>query len=584
MFRQFQFDNTAFPSTRRANSFVERVATHHTMSRLHSSHDVVDTSDAFGAFGAFDTSFDDDMELRLFEYLYDVGSRQSNDVDESADLSATNNDNTKRSHNSPSDLTSRTLAPNVLPDSRPFNSPVESCYWSNLGLASPARVPSPRTAVEDHDERASSSSSVTEPEPFLIRSDLALGELQVAENPFSVLPLPSMDGPQGDVERNEEKVVSDEGVHLFPSPLTVSNSSESTRADSPPFPRTPSVEPCAASGTAPPHVEAAGLSARAPASPNGLSEADFPPDKKKSLTECVSDDALFEVEEGPDEVLADAGAEVVTRELTADTSSLTPESTVAHPEEVASAPKQEPADLELAPEAPFPSSSQSVDVQEPHAFPVSQDTHPSKKRKRVAKSHAVHELRALSTLPPERKIFSLPVRAGRASKTGINKVRNLRLESESCCHLAGNDGFCQFRDLADGSRKCLAELPKDDKAARAHFAVHTDALGWREYSRRHPDWKPTCPWCNEPRTKFEQLIRHILDTHLLMFMEWCPCGGTNSRSNHKPNTVRHIYSDVHKAYLRQQAELKVVKIEGADEVQQEFVQGSSKGNKRRRRG
>ncbi|KAL5503774.1 hypothetical protein ACEPAH_7845 [Sanghuangporus vaninii] len=579
MFRQFQFDNTAFPSTRRANSFVERVATHHTMSVLHSSHSVVDTSDAFGAFGAFDGSFDDDMELRLFEYLYEAGSRPSNTVDESADNGATKNDNTKGIHNTSSGSTSCTLAQNVLPASRPFNSPVESCYWSNLGLASPGRVPSPRTAVEDRDEHASSSSSVAEPDPFLVRSDLALGELRVAENPFFALLLPSMEDLQGD-----EKVVSGEEVHLCPSPLAVSNSSESTRADTP-FPRTPSVEPCEASGAVPRRVEAVGLSVGATASTNGLPEVDSLLDKRTSPSECASGDVLPEVkEEDLEEVFPAADAEIIAPALTSDNSSLAREITVAEPEEAASVSKQEPVVLELTSNAPPPSVSGAASAQEPHALPVPQNTPPSRKRKRVAKTHAAHELRALSTLPPARKKFSLPVRAGRASKTGINKVRNIQLEAESCCHLAGNDGFCQFRDSADGRKKCLAELHKDDKAARAHLATHTDALGWREYSRRHPDWRPTCPWCNEPRTKFDQLVRHILDTHLLMFMEWCPCGGTNSRSNHKPNNVRHVDSDVHKVYLRQQAELRAVKKEDADDGQEEFVQGSSKGTKRRRRG
>ncbi|KAL5503725.1 hypothetical protein ACEPAH_7796 [Sanghuangporus vaninii] len=578
MFRQFQFDNTAFPSTRRANSFVERVARHHTMSALRSSHDVVDTSDAFGAFGAFDTCFDDDMELRLFEYLYDAGSRPSNTVDESADNGATTNDNTKGSLNTPSGSTSRTISQNAISPSRPFNSPVESCYWSNLGLASPARVPSPRTAVEDRDERASSSSSVTEPEPFSVRSDLALGELQVAENPFFAPPLPSMEDLQGD-----EKVVSGEEVHLCPSPLAVSNSSESIRADTP-FPRTPSVEPCEASGAVPRRVEAVGLSVGATASTNGLPEVDSLLDKRTSPSECASGDVLPEVkEEDLEEVFPAADAEIIAPALTSDNSSPTRANTEAAPEDSAPAPKEEPIVLEVTRNAPSPSLSGPTNAQEPHALPVSQDTPPSRKRKRVAKAHAAHELRALSTLPPERKTFTLPVRSGRASKTGINKVRNLRLEAESCCHLAGNDGFCQFRVSADGRKKCLVELPKDDKASRAHLATHTDALGWREYSRRHPDWRPTCPWCNEPRTKFDQLVRHILDTHLLMFMEWCPCGGTNSRSNHKPNNVRHVDSDVHKVYLRQQAELRAVKKEDADDGQEEFVQGSSKGTKRRRR-
>ncbi|KAL5485596.1 hypothetical protein ACEPAI_6637 [Sanghuangporus weigelae] len=568
MFKQFQLDNTASPSNERAYSFTERVAGH---------HDVVDTIDPFGAFGAFDASFDGDMEVRFFEILFDAGSRPSNIDDVSADINATNNGNMTESHNTPSGSMSLTLPQNALPSSHLFNSPVESCYWANLGLASPARVPSPQTAVEDRDAHTSSSSSIAEPDPFLVRSDLTLGGLQVAENPFSALPLPSMEDLQDD-----EIVVTDEEMQLSPSPLTVSNSSESTHVDTP-FPRTPSVEPCEASDAVPHHVEAAKSSAGASASPNGLPEGDFLLDKKTSLLGCVSDAALSEVEEGPEEACPSADAELVIPEQTPDTSSLTPETSVAEPEEHASAPKQKPVILEVTPSGPSPSSSHPVASQEPNALPVSQNAPPSRKRKRVAKTHAAHELRALSTLPPERKTFSLPIREGRASKTGVIKIQNKQLEAESCCHLAGNDGFCQFRDLADGGRKCLAELPKDDKAARAHVAMHTDALGWREYSRQHPDWKPTCPWCNEPRTKFEQLTRHILDTHLLMFMEWCPCGGTNSRSNHKPNTVRHVDSDVHKVWVRQQAVLRTVKKEDADDGQEEFVQGSSKGTKRRRR-
>ncbi|KAL5485595.1 hypothetical protein ACEPAI_6636 [Sanghuangporus weigelae] len=540
----------------------------------HSSHDVVDTIDPFGAFGAFDASFDGDMEVRFFEILFDAGSRPSNIDDVSADINATNNGNMTESHNTPSGSMSRTLPQNALPSSHLFNSPVESCYWANLGLASPARVPSPQTAVEDRDAHASSSSSIAEPDPFLVRSDLTLGGLQVAENPFSALPLSSMEDPQDD-----EKVVSDEEVQLSPSPLTVSNSSESTRSDTP-FPRTPSVEPCDASGAVPHHVEAAGSSAGASASPSGLPEADSPPDEKKSLLECLSDAVSSEIEEVLEEV---SPSEVDTAELTPGTSSLARQITVAEPEEAASAPNQEPVVLELAPNAPPPSLSGATSAQEPHVLPASQDASPSRKRKRVAKTHAAHELRALSTLPPERKTFSLPIREGRASKTGVIKLQNKQLEAESCCHLAGDNGFCQFRVSADGERRCMAELPKDDKVTRAHLAMHIDALGWREYSRLHPDWKPTCPWCNEPRTKLEQLVRHILDTHLLMFMEWCPCGGTNSRSNTNTNTVRHVDSDVHKVYLRQQAGLEIVKDEEADDGQEEFVQGSSKGTKRRRR-
>ncbi|KAL5503715.1 hypothetical protein ACEPAH_7786 [Sanghuangporus vaninii] len=581
MFRQFQLDNSAFPTDNGPDSLAEPVAAYHMMSELHSSRDVVHESDAFGAFGAFDASFDEDMELRLFEYLYDAGSRQSGTDDASVATDASNNENTTGSYDIPSDSTSRVSPQSALPYPHPLNTPVESCYWANLNLASTPRISSSQTDAEDRGKGSSSSSCVVEPVPFLFRSDLALGELQVAENPFIALPLPSTEDPNNDIEEIEEKtVVPDEQVHR--SPLTVSSSSESTRADSP-LPITPLVEPFEASRTIPRHTVAAGSNAEVPTPSKGQRPADSLLEKK-SPPECVSDDTSLQVEEGSEEVLPAAEAELVTSDVTSDAPSLTRAITLADPEEAASAPREVPTvDLEVAPEAPFPSSSQSADAQELRTFPLSQDTPSPKKRKRVAKAHATHELRALSTLPPERKKFSLPIRAGRAGKSAVNRIRNIQLESESCCHLAGENGFCQFRDSTNGGRRCMAELPKDDKVTRAHLAIHTDALGWREYSRRHPDWKPTCPWCNEPRTKFEQLTRHILDTHLLMFMEWCPCGGTNSRSNTKTNTGRHEFSDVHKVYLRKQAELKAVKKEDADDGQEEFVQGSSKGTKRRRR-
>ncbi|KAL5485590.1 hypothetical protein ACEPAI_6631 [Sanghuangporus weigelae] len=570
MFRQFQLDNTASPSNERADSFTELVAAH---------HDVVDTVDAFGAFGAFDAYFDEDTEVRLFEILFDAGSHPSDTIDESTDNDATNNDNTKgrrvakvpfshvhwskpviSSHDTSCGSTSHTLAQNTLPTAHPFNTPVESCYWANLNLASTPRIPSSQTDEVPREERSSSSSYVVKSIPFLIRSDLALGELQVTESPFFALPL-----------------ASEEQLQLSPS--TVSNSSEPTRAGTSPFPKTPSDEPCEADDVVPRHAGPTGSSTGAPASPNGLLEVDSPRDKR-SLPECVSGSISSEVEECSEEVSPVADAELVTSEPTPGTSSLTLETSVAEPGEAASVLKEQPDYLELAPEVPFPSSTIG---QESHTLTVSQGTPPSRKRKRVAKSHAAQELRELSTLPPEHKSFSLPIREGRASKSGISRIRNVQLEAESCCHLAGDNGFCQFRDLATGKRKCMIELPKDDKVTRAHLAMHIDALGWREYSQLHPDWKPTCPWCNERPTKLEQLVRHILDTHLLMFMEWCPCGGTNSRSNTSTNRVRHVDSDVHKDYLRQQAGLVVVKDEEVDDGQEEFVQGSSKGTKRRRR-
>ncbi|KAL5485591.1 hypothetical protein ACEPAI_6632 [Sanghuangporus weigelae] len=571
MFRQFQLDNTASPSNERADSFTELVAAH---------HDVVDTVDAFGAFGAFDAYFDEDTEVRLFEILFDAGSHPSDTIDESTDNDATNNDNTKGSHDTSCGSTSHTLAQNTLPTAHPFNTPVESCYWANLNLASSPCDSSSQTAAEESDGRSSPSNSVAEPLPFLIRSDLALGELQVTEDPFFALPLSSTEDPKVGIDEIEEKnIVPNEWIHR--SPLIVSTSSESTHAASP-LPITPLVGPCEAIGTVPRHTEAVRSSAQAPTLPNGPADADSPRGKR-SLSERASDDASLETEEGPKEAYSAADADVASSDLTPATSRLSQESLAVASKEAASTPKRQLADLEVAPEVPLPSSSQSADAQEPRTFPVSQDTAPPNKRKRVTKTHAMHELRELSTLPPERKEFSLQIREGRASKSGISRIQNMQLEAESCCHLAGNNGFCRFRDLVDGERKCMVELPKDGKVTRAHLAMHIDALGWREYSQLHPDWKPTCPWCNERPTKLEQLVRHILDTHLLMFMEWCPCGGTNSRSNTSTNRVRHVDSDVHKDYLRQQAGLVVVKDEEVDDGQEEFVQGSSKGTKRRRR-
>ncbi|KAL5485589.1 hypothetical protein ACEPAI_6630 [Sanghuangporus weigelae] len=89
------------------------------------------------------------------------------------------------------------------------------------------------------------------------------------------------------------------------------------------------------------------------------------------------------------------------------------------------------------------------------------------------------------------------------------------------------------------------------------MAMHMNTLGWRESAR------------------------HILDTHLLMYMEWCPCRGTNSCSNHKPNAVWHVDSDVHKVYLRQQAGLRAIKKEDADDGQEELAEDTSKGTKRK---
>ncbi|KAL5526193.1 hypothetical protein ACEPAG_7532 [Sanghuangporus baumii] len=559
MFGQFQPDITVSSSNKRPGSFV---AGHDMMTALHSSRDVVEESDAFGAFGAFDASFDDEMELRLFEYLYDAGSGQSDTDEVSASTNAVDNEDMTGSHDTSCGSTSHTLPRNTLPTAHPFVTPVESCYWSNLNLASTPRDSSSQTAAEERDERLSPSNSVAEPLPFLVRSELALGDLQVTESPFFALPLSS-----------------EEQLQLSPS--IVSNSSEPTRTSTSPLPKTPSDEPCEADDVVPRHAVPSGSSAGAPASPNGLLEVDSPCDKR-SLPECASGAISSEVEECLGEVSPVAGAELVTSEPAPVTSSLTRETTVAGPAESASVLKDQPADVESAPEVPLPSSSGSTNG-ESHSLTVSQGTPPSRKRKRVTKSHAAHELRELSTLPPERKTFSLQIREGRASKFGIVRICNRQLEAESCCHLAGSSGFCKFRDLADGGSRCMAELPKDGKVTRGHLAMHMDVLGWKEYSQLHPDWKPTCPWCNERPTKLEQLARHILDTHLLMFMEWCPCGGTNSRSNTSTNRVRHVDTDVHKDYLQRQAELVFVKDEEVDDGQEEFVQGSSKGTKRRRR-
>ncbi|KAL5526191.1 hypothetical protein ACEPAG_7530 [Sanghuangporus baumii] len=562
MFGQFQPDIIVSSSNKRPGSFVAR---HDMMTALHSSRDVVEESDAFGAFGAFDASFDDDMELRLFEYLYDAGSRQSDTDEVSASTNAVNNEDTTGSHDTSCGSSSPTLPQNTLPTAHPFVTPVESCYWANLTLASsPVStpcIPSSQIAEEEREERSSSSSYIVESVPFLIRSDLALGDLQVTESPFFALPL-----------------ASEEQLQLSPS--IVSTSSEPTRASTSPLPKTPSDEPCEADDVVPLHARPTGSSTGAPASSNELAEVDSC--EKISLPECASDAISSEVEECSGEVSPVAGAELVTSEPTPGTSSLTRETTVAGPAEAASVLKEQPADVESAPEVSSPSSSGSTNG-ESHSLTVSQGTPPSRKRKRVTKSHAAHELRELSTLPPERKTFSLPFRKGRASKSGISRICNMQLEAESCCHLAGDNGFCQFRDSTTGKRKCMVELPKDGNVTRGHLAMHLDALGWKQYSQLHPDWKPTCPWCNERPTKLEQLSRHILDTHLLMFMEWCPCGGTNSRSNTSTNRVRHVDTDVHKDYLQQQAGSELVKDEEVDDGQEEFVQGSSKGTKRRRR-
>ncbi|KAL5527005.1 hypothetical protein ACEPAF_8734 [Sanghuangporus sanghuang] len=179
MFGQFQLGITTSPSNERTD--VKRVAIHHMMSELHSSRDVVDESDAFGAFGAFDASFDDDMELRLFEYLYDAGSLQSGTDDASAGSNATNNESTTGSHDIPSDSTSRAPPQSALPYAHPLSTPVESCYWANLNLASTPRISSSQTDTEGRDERSSSSSSVVETVPFLVRSDLALGRHEFSD-------------------------------------------------------------------------------------------------------------------------------------------------------------------------------------------------------------------------------------------------------------------------------------------------------------------------------------------------------------------------------------------------------------------
>ncbi|OCB91278.1 hypothetical protein A7U60_g1483 [Sanghuangporus baumii] len=52
--------------------------------------------------------------------------------------------------------------------------------------------------------------------------DMALGELQVSEDPFIALPLPSTEDPQDDTD----EIVPEEDVHL--PPVAVANSLDST--------------------------------------------------------------------------------------------------------------------------------------------------------------------------------------------------------------------------------------------------------------------------------------------------------------------------------------------------------------------
>ncbi|KAL5503727.1 hypothetical protein ACEPAH_7798 [Sanghuangporus vaninii] len=579
MFGHLQPDVSA---NSKVDAFTKRVAGHHITSALHSSHHVVDAVDGSSAFGAFDASFDDDMELRLFEYLYDAGSRQTGTDDASTGTNASNNENTTGSDSTPSGSTSRTLAQTALPSPRPFDSPVESCYWDNLGLTPPVRVSSSQTTVEDRDARVSSSSAVAEPVPSLARGDLALGELQVTEeHPFIALPIPSTEDPQGDMDENKEEVVPEEEFHLSPATVSNSNSSGSTRAVSTSCPPTPWGEPCELGGDVLGLAETSRSIPDPPTFRNGRSQAHSPGDDKTSRPEHVSEDESHEILDTLEASCPSSNNEAAETEVTLSASSPSQKLVEMAPEESAPTPKEEPAFTELTSGALSRSLSQSPGVQGSDALPDPEGPRP-RKRMRVGKAHAEPELRALSTLPSERKVFSLPVRVGRVSKTGKCKSQTIQVEAESCCHLAGENGRCQFPSL-EGGGKCMLELPKDDKTARAHIALHTDALGWREYSKSHPDWEPTCHWCGKPRTKSGQLTRHILDTHLLMFRAWCPCGGTYSRSNQTNDTGRHEFSAKHKRYLKQHPKKAIVIREEETDDEQEFAQGSSKGTKRKRR-
>ena len=254
---------------------------------------------------------------------------------------------------------------------------------------------------------------------------------------------------------------------------------------------------------------------------------------------------------------------------------------------------EEPADLNLAPEAFSPAPSEAPeDLPTEMAF-VQPAPALSKKRKRVNKVLTPKELKQRSAIPPETKTFNLRVVRGRASRSGKRPVEEMQLDAASCSHLAGTDGLCRFR-LAGGEESCMAELPKNAEAVRMHFAMHRDDLGWQQRSQQHPGWNPTCDWCDLVRMKYQELVRHILDTHLLVSADWCPCGGTNSRASQKSNKGRHENSVRHRAYLRkltrreedvereEEEEESREEEEDIDDEQPEFVQGSSKGSKRQR--
>ena len=251
--------------------------------------------------------------------------------------------------------------------------------------------------------------------------------------------------------------------------------------------------------------------------------------------------------------------------------------------------KEEPVDLNLAPEAfaPSPGAGQDDNANAGFAQPVAG---PSRKRKNVIMPRSAPDLRQRSTLPPVRRSFRLRGAIGKARREGKRRVKDLEVDAVSCTHLAGPSGLCHFW-LPEEGRRCFVELPKDDKTARMHLNMHFDELGWSQRSEHDPNWMPTCHWCENKPTKFPQLMRHILDAHLLMFAEWCPCGGTISRANQKNNRGRHENSERHKAYLRALAEEKVkeeeeeawsVDEDDPEDEQPAFVQGSSGGAKRRR--
>ncbi|KAL5503773.1 hypothetical protein ACEPAH_7844 [Sanghuangporus vaninii] len=575
MFRHFQHGNAYFPAHCRPNLSAGRLARLYMKMTEEYSGRVVDEDEPRDASGDPAAPFEDYLDSSFLENLSGAGEDHSDtaevltdnsasliddsisstddsnvssddastdDLASAVDDSSTSADETpacdqsnaiddssaSESNNAPTSSASNTLDPNMLSFLRVLNSPVEASYWTDLGLATSSRARVYQISDDNHNGLGSPAPT------FRIRGDLPLSELRVIENPFISL-LSPLENVQEAEESEEEEIVPEEQACI--SPFAVSSCSDSTREDSP----------------------------RSKTSSKELSNA--------------SNNALAHTP-APHEVPGPSGHCPVKIDLTPETPSPSRE-TFAEDLERAT-PQKEPTAPKSAPVDPSTSATDAVEESSTLRIPSSPVT--SKKRKRVFKLHAATELRTLSTMPPERKLFSLPVREGRSSKTGNNKIRMIQVEAESCRRLAGDNGNCQFRLSENGEERCLVELPKDDKAARAHFAMHTDALGWREYSKQHPNWEPICPWCGEPRTKFEQLTRHILDTHLLMFAEWCPCGGTNSRANHKPHTVRHEDSDVHKAYLRQMAKGKAraVKQEDTGDEQEEFVQGSSKGTKRKR--